>query len=77
MRRFILMEPIEEDDKVKAELCKILTAEHIKEYIKAGIWPGTIMFRMDVAQEFEENFSGPSHLSANINRPSTSSENDS
>ncbi|KAI9586265.1 probable RNA-binding protein EIF1AD [Glossina fuscipes] len=36
---FILVEPIEEGDKVKAEICKILTAEHIKEYIKAGIWP--------------------------------------
>ncbi|KAI9577879.1 hypothetical protein GQX74_011066 [Glossina fuscipes] len=32
---FILVEPIEEGDKVKAEICKILTAEHIKEYIKA------------------------------------------
>ncbi|KAI9576158.1 hypothetical protein GQX74_013899 [Glossina fuscipes] len=39
MRRFIPVEPIEEDDKVKAEICKILTAEHIKEYVKAGIWP--------------------------------------
>ncbi|XP_037896292.1 probable RNA-binding protein EIF1AD [Glossina fuscipes] len=36
---FILVEPIEEGDKVKAEICKILTAEHIKEYIKVGIWP--------------------------------------
>uniref|UniRef100_A0A1B0C1T7 RNA-binding protein EIF1AD n=1 Tax=Glossina palpalis gambiensis TaxID=67801 RepID=A0A1B0C1T7_9MUSC len=36
---FILVEPIEEDDKANAEICKILTTEHIKEYIKAGIWP--------------------------------------
>ncbi|KAH8271999.1 hypothetical protein KR044_013118, partial [Drosophila immigrans] len=36
---FILVEPIEEGDKVKAEICKILTPEHIKEYTKAGIWP--------------------------------------
>ncbi|KAI9577374.1 hypothetical protein GQX74_013617 [Glossina fuscipes] len=36
---FILVEPIKEGDEVKAEICKILTAEHIKEYIKAGIWP--------------------------------------
>uniref|UniRef100_A0A1B0C6A9 Uncharacterized protein n=1 Tax=Glossina palpalis gambiensis TaxID=67801 RepID=A0A1B0C6A9_9MUSC len=56
MRRFIPVEPIEEDDKVKAEICKILTAEHIKEYVKA--------------EEFEEKFSGPCHLSPNRNRPS-------
>lgn len=36
---YILVEPIEEGDKVKAEICKILTREHIKEYTKANIWP--------------------------------------
>ncbi|XP_013112974.1 probable RNA-binding protein EIF1AD [Stomoxys calcitrans] len=36
---FIVVEPIEEGDKVKAEICKILTTEHIKEYSKAGVWP--------------------------------------
>ncbi|KAH8409322.1 hypothetical protein KR222_000226, partial [Zaprionus bogoriensis] len=36
---YILVEPIEEGDKVKAEICKILTPEHIKEYTKAGVWP--------------------------------------
>ncbi|TDG53436.1 hypothetical protein AWZ03_000251 [Drosophila navojoa] len=36
---YILVEPIEEGDKVKAEISKILTPEHIKEYTKAGIWP--------------------------------------
>lgn len=36
---YIIVEPIEEGDKVKAEICKILTPEHIKEYTKAGVWP--------------------------------------
>ncbi|KAI9576736.1 hypothetical protein GQX74_010718 [Glossina fuscipes] len=36
---FILVEPIEGGDKVKAEICKFLTAEQIREFIKAGIWP--------------------------------------
>ncbi|XP_073822086.1 probable RNA-binding protein EIF1AD [Musca autumnalis] len=36
---FILVEPIEEGDKVKGEICKILTPEHVKEYKKAGVWP--------------------------------------
>uniref|UniRef100_A0A1A9ZPS2 Probable RNA-binding protein EIF1AD n=1 Tax=Glossina pallidipes TaxID=7398 RepID=A0A1A9ZPS2_GLOPL len=79
---FILVEPIEEGSKVKAEICKILTAEHIKEYIKAGIWPEC--FKKDVEQ-FEEQFSEPGRLSPNRNRPnllaafedeSTSSEDD-
>ena len=36
---YILVDPIEEGAKVKAEICKILTPEHIKEYTKANIWP--------------------------------------
>lgn len=36
---YILVETIEEGDKVKAEICKILTPEHVKEYTKANIWP--------------------------------------
>uniref|UniRef100_A0A1B0BZ28 Uncharacterized protein n=1 Tax=Glossina palpalis gambiensis TaxID=67801 RepID=A0A1B0BZ28_9MUSC len=66
----IRVEPIEEGDKVKADICKILTVEHVKEYIKAE----------------KEKFIGPCHLSPNRNRPnilaafedeSTSSEDDS
>ncbi|XP_067626000.1 probable RNA-binding protein EIF1AD [Eurosta solidaginis] len=36
---YVLVEPIEEGDRVKAEIYKILTPEHVKEYTKAGVWP--------------------------------------
>lgn len=36
---FVVVEPIEEGDKVKAEIVRILTPQHIKEFTKDGIWP--------------------------------------
>lgn len=36
---FVIAEPIDEGDKVKAEIVRILTAQHIKEFKKLGIWP--------------------------------------
>lgn len=36
---FVIIEPIEEGDKVKAEIVRILTPQHIKEFTKDGVWP--------------------------------------
>lgn len=36
---FVIVEPINEGDKVKAEIVRILTPQHIKEFTKDGIWP--------------------------------------
>lgn len=36
---FVLVEPIEEGDKVKGEIIRILTIEHQKEYKKHKVWP--------------------------------------
>lgn len=36
---YVIVEPIEEGDKVKAEIVRILTPQHIKEFTKDGIWP--------------------------------------
>ncbi|KAI9576377.1 hypothetical protein GQX74_009431 [Glossina fuscipes] len=78
----IRVEPIEEGDKVKADICKILTVEHIKEYIKAE----SNYVKESFDENVEEKFIGPCHLSPNRNRPnilaafedeSTSSEDDS
>ncbi|KAI9583219.1 hypothetical protein GQX74_012436 [Glossina fuscipes] len=74
----ILVKPSEEGDKVKAESCKILTAEHIKEY-NAGIWPESFKRDDNVpngrcasnyvkescdenVEDFEEKFSEPCHF---------------
>lgn len=36
---FVIVEPIDEGDKVKAEIVRILTPQHIKEFTRDGIWP--------------------------------------
>lgn len=71
---YILVEPIEEGDKVKAEISKILTPEHIKEYTKAGIWPERFAKKAATPSSKAEH-SGASHsdsdesLPPNTNRP--------
>uniref|UniRef100_A0A1B0C7D2 Probable RNA-binding protein EIF1AD n=1 Tax=Glossina palpalis gambiensis TaxID=67801 RepID=A0A1B0C7D2_9MUSC len=74
----VLVKPSEDCDKVKAESCKILTAEHIKKY-KAGIWPESFKRDDNVpngrcasnyvkescdenVEDFEEKFSEPCHF---------------
>lgn len=36
---FVIVEPIEEGDKVKGEIVRILTPQQIKQFSKDGIWP--------------------------------------
>uniref|UniRef100_A0A2M4AXB1 Probable RNA-binding protein EIF1AD n=1 Tax=Anopheles triannulatus TaxID=58253 RepID=A0A2M4AXB1_9DIPT len=36
---FVLVESIEEGNKVKGEICRILTHEHRKLFEKEGVWP--------------------------------------
>lgn len=36
---FVIVEQIDEGDKVKAEIVRIITPQHIKEFTKDGIWP--------------------------------------
>ncbi|XP_044254911.1 probable RNA-binding protein EIF1AD [Tribolium madens] len=36
---YVLVEPISEGDKVKAEIVRILTNEHIKCYKEDNVWP--------------------------------------
>ncbi|XP_075152041.1 putative RNA-binding protein EIF1AD [Haematobia irritans] len=75
---FILVEPIEEGDKVKAEICKILTTEHIKEYTKAGVWPERFSKKSANKENCETNMDANEDLSdndddlePNMNRPAT------
>ncbi|XP_059618181.1 probable RNA-binding protein EIF1AD [Phlebotomus argentipes] len=62
---FLLVEPIEEGNKVKAEIVKILTPEHIKEFTKANVWPKKFTSKRPLeSEEPEADFS----LSENPNR---------
>lgn len=38
---YVIVEPIAEGDKVKAEMVRILTNEHVKYFKKENIWPET------------------------------------
>lgn len=51
---FVLVEPIDEGDKVKFEIVRVLTPEHVKEYTKANIWPKKFTRKRDHEAE-EEN----------------------
>lgn len=45
---FVLVEPIEEGDKVKAEIVRILCHEHVSVFTKAGIWPKKFTKKRDL-----------------------------
>jgi probable RNA-binding protein EIF1AD len=64
---FILVEPIEEGDKVKAEICRILTPEHIKIYQKEGIWPKKYTRKRD--HESDDDMDMEPGIVRNLNRP--------
>ena len=73
---YILVDPIEEGNKVKAEICKILTPEHIKEYTKANIWPKRFLKKNN--QYYENDYMNnktvdsdieADDLKPNMNRP--------
>ncbi|XP_061389695.1 probable RNA-binding protein EIF1AD [Musca vetustissima] len=75
---FILVEPIEEGDKVKGEICKILTPEHIKEYKKAGVWPDRFAMKsnkdnyqtnLPKSSSEDEEEDDDDDLEPNMNRP--------
>jgi len=78
---FVVVNPIEEGDKVKAEICTILYKEQIK-YIKAEkLWPAGFEKAEEVHQDFskltlketesnsEEDSDDESDLFQNTNRP--------
>lgn len=51
---FVLVEPIEEGEKVKVEIVRVLTPEHIKEYTKANVWPKKFSRKREHEGEEEE-----------------------
>ncbi|GJQ84530.1 hypothetical protein Trydic_g20027 [Trypoxylus dichotomus] len=68
---YVLVEPITEGDKVKAEMVKMLTREHIKCYKREGVWPSAF----DVSDKSKDAESDD-HLFVNTNRRQFSDESD-
>lgn len=52
---FVLVEPIEEGNKVKAEICRILTAEHIKIFEKERVWPKCFTRKREHEDDLDED----------------------
>lgn len=63
---FVLVEPIEEGDKVKAEIVRILTPEHVKVFTQEGVWPKKFTKKRDHEDDVDED-----GLVMNTNRPRT------
>ncbi|XP_019869493.1 probable RNA-binding protein EIF1AD [Aethina tumida] len=67
---YVLVEPIEEGDKVKAEMVRILTPDHIKYFKKDNAWPA----EFDVAKQTTND---EDDLFINTNRLAISDEDSS
>ncbi|XP_050084658.1 probable RNA-binding protein EIF1AD [Anopheles aquasalis] len=52
---FVLVETIEEGNKVKGEICRILTQEHIKAFEKEGVWPAKFIKQRQQNHEVDEH----------------------
>lgn len=61
---FVLVEPIKEGDKVKAEIVRMLTPEHIRVFTEEKIWPEKF-----TKQKVERNQVDEDGLIINTNRP--------
>lgn len=81
---FLLLEPIAEGDKVRAEVLRVLSREHVAELRRAGAWPERFettkaAAATDGAQLAEEGADGLQNLTldeGNPNRPPAPEESD-
>ncbi|CAH1103896.1 unnamed protein product [Psylliodes chrysocephalus] len=64
---FVLIEPIEEGDKVKGEMVRILTHEHIKYFKKDNVWPKEFDVKKEEKSDGDDVF-------VNTNRPVVDSD---
>lgn len=69
---FVLVEPIEEGDKVKAEIVRMLSAEHIKVFSQEGVWPKKFTKKREL-----ETLEDEDGLVMNTNRPRRTEQEDS
>jgi probable RNA-binding protein EIF1AD len=71
---FVLVESIAEGEKVKGEIVRVLTQEHIKEFTNAGIWPKIFSKKRELEDDFNEN---PNRAMTNHKITALSSDSDS
>lgn len=64
---FIIIEEIEEGNKVRGEIVRILSPEHVKEFTKDGIWPKKFA-KNPVEVQSKDDSDSDSDLIENTNR---------
>lgn len=74
---FIIVEPIEEGDKVKAEMVRPLTAEHIKYFKKDGVWPSEFDTKKNIDDDELFVNTNRRHVSDSESSNSLESDNES
>jgi len=52
---FVLVEPIEEGDKVRAEIVRMLTPEHVKVFSQEGVWPKKFTKKRELEDEVDDD----------------------
>lgn len=68
---YVLVEPIKEGDKVKAEMVRVLTSDHVKCYKKEGVFPSAFL------EDSNHSKSDDSDLFVNTNRVRTNDYSES
>lgn len=74
---FVLVETVDEGQKVKAEIVRVLTTEHQKEFSKHGVWPKSFTKKREIE---EVNDNSDDDLCRNLNwrnHPKSDSESSS
>ena len=61
---YVLVEEIDEGDKVKAEIVRVLSAEHEKEFKKHNLWPKKFTKKRDCDEMSNED----DEIHQNLNR---------
>lgn len=70
---FVLVEPIDEGDKVKAEIVRILTNQHVKYFQKDNAWPKEFMNESE-QKNSDNDDDDDDDIFVNTNRPVVSDE---
>jgi probable RNA-binding protein EIF1AD len=66
---YVLVETIEEGSKVKAEIVRVLTDDHQKEFSKHGIWPKKWTKKRELEEECSDDSENQDKgLHRNLNR---------
>lgn len=74
---YVLVEPIKEGDKVKAEIVRVLTQEHVRCFKREGVWPSAFGGSAESEQDGEDLFVNTNRAPVEDDGDDTSSDTSS